>query len=762
MPTPAVGSTIKYSDVTTEFTLSVNPPPRAIGADFRFAGGTYTPASPAIPTGATATISLSGDLGRRTKVSASPLYSFDNFLFTSSNVSGQNGPTRAQFVTPPTPCYNPVYPAHIFAYPPDLVMNNSNKITAQPWYPTYWTLYNPGTGELPGYQVWTVPETATYTVIAAGAPGGDYAYSQPPSATMTTNQNRRYGGFGAILAGPFTFTRGQELIITIGQTGYGFAPSTGSYVVPNNTYIINGRGGGGATTIVDKANTSVPILIAGGGGGGASINGNVGYSSGYGQRSLILVKTSGIASTAGNDLGPGDNCTGAGFSVNSGNATPAKSWANGFTGGSNNATSNVANGGFGGGGTGGIDPGLNSKGGGGGGWGGGNGAGGEPGGAGYQLYSGGWGGTSYCTVSSNIANTPIYGNFWGLGTNGSNLTVVHGSIPYGMCWIKKVTELNTQFTITFDDFGGYLVGPVTQQTSLLTSFLAARTSQPAYSYTLPYWFGWNPNVVAWVVPKDGQYKLTAAGGSGDLSYNATLGGPRLAGGRGLVVTATYYLMKGDVLIFSVGQRAYGGQNGNAAGANANLGFGGAGGSTAIMRNGLIADNNTINSSTPGFPLLCAAGGSGGAAQAAGSDADPTLVTGTATPGNNNIGGASTNCGACFYTCGGRNSSVISNAVGTDWKLNNNSCLYGIGGANGGGNGWGGGGRGSTNNALAGGGAGWQGANGSQSTTTFTFAATSYYWSGTGYVAGSVTSSYNAAVVSGSGSTGGGYVTIQQL
>lgn len=70
MPTPAVGSTIKYSDVTTEFTLSVNPPPRAIGADFRFAGGTYTPASPAIPTGATATISLSGDLGRRTKVSA--------------------------------------------------------------------------------------------------------------------------------------------------------------------------------------------------------------------------------------------------------------------------------------------------------------------------------------------------------------------------------------------------------------------------------------------------------------------------------------------------------------------------------------------------------------------------------------------------------------------------------------------------------------------------------------------------------------------
>jgi len=70
MPTPATGSTIKFTDVTTEFTLSVNPPSRAIGADFRFAGGAYTPASPAIPTGATATISLSGDLGGRTKVSA--------------------------------------------------------------------------------------------------------------------------------------------------------------------------------------------------------------------------------------------------------------------------------------------------------------------------------------------------------------------------------------------------------------------------------------------------------------------------------------------------------------------------------------------------------------------------------------------------------------------------------------------------------------------------------------------------------------------
>lgn len=68
MPTPAFGSQIRFSDVTTEFGLTVNPPSRGLGADFRFAAGTYYPITPVIPTGATATIKLSSDLGGRTYV----------------------------------------------------------------------------------------------------------------------------------------------------------------------------------------------------------------------------------------------------------------------------------------------------------------------------------------------------------------------------------------------------------------------------------------------------------------------------------------------------------------------------------------------------------------------------------------------------------------------------------------------------------------------------------------------------------------------
>lgn len=90
MPTPAVGTTITFTNVTTEFGLSINPPSRAIGADFRFAGGTYTPASPVIPTGAGTTISLSGDLGGRTKVSAGNS-GLPTWIATTNFGQGQQG-----------------------------------------------------------------------------------------------------------------------------------------------------------------------------------------------------------------------------------------------------------------------------------------------------------------------------------------------------------------------------------------------------------------------------------------------------------------------------------------------------------------------------------------------------------------------------------------------------------------------------------------------------------------------------------------------
>ena len=762
MPTPAVNSTIKFSDVTTEFILSVNPPPRAIGADFRFAGGTYSPASPAIPTGPTATISLSVDLGGRTKGSAGGLYSFDNFLFTSSNVTGQTGPTLANFTSPPVPFSNPAGPTNTSpGIPPGFL----SRVSAEPWFASYWSLYL----GIPGYQQWTVPETATYAVIAAGAPGSSWFFNSTNNVKYN-NQGGKVGGKAAVLAGPFNFTQGQQLVITIGQSGQDLyqVASPG-----NNIFTIPGRGGGGCTAIVDAANTSVPILVASGGGGTCCTLGTVGYNNGFGNKSFYIHKTT-IASAAGTDGSGGNNCAGAGFGANSGNATPAQSWANGFAGGSNGFATNPSVGGFGGGGAGGLQVGVQTKGGGGGGYIGGNGAGGQPLVTTTQNNSGGFGGTSYCTVSANVAATPIYGIFYGEGNGGGNSSPTPGAIPAGYCWIKKVTPLVTTFTITFTDMGGYLynpypsdninysiygggVLPVLYTTNSLgysnfQSWLtAAKASNSAFNYTCPTWYAFQPGLIAWVAPNTGNYRISAAGGGGDYSYNSVVGGARNPGGRGRLIAATYSLNIGDVLIMAVGQRAYGGGNSNSFAANANLGFGGGGGATMVMRNGLISANNTLSATLPGFPLIYAAGGSGGSTLFVGTDASSTDITGTTTAGNN--GGNALNGGAAFLLGPGGRSAALFSA--TDF-IGNSAYVVGYGG---GGGGWPGGGRGSS--TVSGGGAGWQGAIGSTATAA-AVAATSYYWTGSGYVAASYTGGYNAAVVSGSGTTGGGYVTIQKL
>lgn len=772
MPTPAVGSTISYSNVTTEFTLSINPPSRAIGADFRFAGGTYTPASPAIPTGATATISLSGNLGGRTKVSSGGLYSFDNFFFTSSNVSGQTGPTLANFTSPPVPFSNPAGPANTS---PGIPPGFNSRVSAEPWFASYWSLY---LGR-PGYQQWTVPETATYAVIAAGAPGGSWGYVTTNNAKYAQNGGK-FGGKAAVLAGPFNFTQGQQLVITIGQTAQDL------YLVANpgnNIWTIPGRGGGGCTAIVDAANTSVPILVAGGGGGTCSTNGTVGYNNGQGNKSFYIHKSA-IASAAGTDGGGGNNCAGAGFGANSGNATPAQSWANGFAGGSNGFATNPSVGGFGGGGAGGLQAGVQTKGGGGGGYIGGNGAGGQPLVTTTQNNSGGFGGTSYCTVSTNAAVTPIYGIFYGEGNGGGNSQPSNGAIPAGYCWIKKVTPLVTNFTITFTDMNGYLYNPypgdginysgggggtipvLYSSTNSLgfsnfQSWLTtAKASNSAFNYTCPNWFGFQPGLIAWVVPNTGNYRISAAGGSGDYSYNSAVGGARNPGGRGRLIAATYSLNIGDVLIMAVGQRGYGGGNSNSGGASADLGYGGGGGCTVVMRNGLISADNTLSATLPGFPLICAAGGSGGSSVFSGVDASSSDLTGLApTPGTTVVGpagGGGLNAGAAFLQGTGGRQIALFSASGF---IPNSSYVVGQGGSLAGG--WPGAGRGSTNTNLAGGGSGWQGALGSSATVNCG-AATSYYWTDTGYVAASYTGGYNSAVISGSGSTGTGYVTIQQL
>lgn len=106
-----------------------------------------------------------------------------------------------------------------------------------------------------GYQVWTVPQTATYEIEAAGSRSG-------------TNQYAGNGfSYGAIIRGRVALTKGDKVTIVVGQPG--------NATVTNASY--NGAGGGGGTfvvlgNVVTAANSitlanASPLIIAGGGGG---------------------------------------------------------------------------------------------------------------------------------------------------------------------------------------------------------------------------------------------------------------------------------------------------------------------------------------------------------------------------------------------------------------------------------------------------------------------------------------------------------------
>ena len=186
-----------------------------------------------------------------------------------------------------------------------------------------------------GIQNWTVSQTGTYRITAAGAQGasGDPSY---------------VGGRGALVSGDFILTSGQILQIAVGQAGL--------YQSSNN----NG-GGGGGSFVVDSLNN--PLLVAGGGGGTrASVvqNGHDGQVSNYGTTSSVsspggggVLKTTGLG-LGGNvfytwgSAGGGFNGDGAWDFYSTGGGS---SWANGLLGGYA-ATSQNAPGGFGGGGAG--------------------------------------------------------------------------------------------------------------------------------------------------------------------------------------------------------------------------------------------------------------------------------------------------------------------------------------------------------------------------------------------------------------------------
>ena len=191
-----------------------------------------------------------------------------------------------------------------------------------------------------GYQTWTVPYTATYTIEVWGAQGGTHNFGA--------------GGLGAHVLGDFELTAGEVLTILVGQKG-----SDGT------AYNV---GGGGGSYVVAENDT--PLIIAGGGGGAGNC-GQINPDNITGKAAI----GDGNGGDGGNDGGwcgcGGDGSPGGGFTTS---GTP--SGGDGFLAGGVGDDTERPNqcvdsgiGGFGGGGNGG------NGGGGGGGYAGGNGGG---------------------------------------------------------------------------------------------------------------------------------------------------------------------------------------------------------------------------------------------------------------------------------------------------------------------------------------------------------------------------------------------------
>jgi len=175
-----------------------------------------------------------------------------------------------------------------------------------------------------GYQRWTVPYTATYTIESWGAQGG--------------NHNFGPGGLGAHVKGNFALTQGQQLKILVGQKG-----------MDGTMYNV---GGGGGTYVAHIDNT--PLLVAGGGGGAGNC-GAIDALKITGKSAL----GDGTGGVGGNDGGwcgcGGDGSAGGGFLTN-GSPSGGFAFVNGGLGDSTERPSQCVDsglGGFGGGGNGG-------------------------------------------------------------------------------------------------------------------------------------------------------------------------------------------------------------------------------------------------------------------------------------------------------------------------------------------------------------------------------------------------------------------------
>lgn len=256
-----------------------------------------------------------------------------------------------------------------------------------------------------GIQSFTIPNTGTYRIKAAGARGGDGRNG--PASTP--------GGAGAIVQAEFALAAGQVLQIVPGQMG-----------IASTSADTGGGGGGGSFVSISNS----PLIVAGGGGSGG--DSNTGATSGTTYTYGLQGNSSGGAGGTGGSGGTGNGTSGGGggFTTNGTMVAGGFAFLNGAAGG----TGTYGDGGFGGGG-GGNDSSLD------------NGAGGggySGGGAGGSNAAGGGGGSFISSAGTNRASSD--GQYHGVAVqNLATFNTGHGYvIVEQLCSISlSVTGVNS-------------------------------------------------------------------------------------------------------------------------------------------------------------------------------------------------------------------------------------------------------------------------------------------------------------------------------
>lgn len=199
-------------------------------------------------------------------------YSFTSHTFTPCGATGKSGPTL---------------------------------VNCRTAYATDWDEVPANFSVTNGIQLWTVPASGNYRIVALGARGGSGMGG--------------VGGAGASMRGEFLLTEGEVIKILVGQSGVNWASA-------------GGGGGGGGTFVATNSNS--PLIVAGGGGGGAK-TGSPGDKSGVGASAT----TSGTNSR--DSIGQGGTA-GAGGVLNTGNWSGGS--GGGFTGNGSSSRQNGVNG----------------------------------------------------------------------------------------------------------------------------------------------------------------------------------------------------------------------------------------------------------------------------------------------------------------------------------------------------------------------------------------------------------------------------------